>query len=116
MMTRSGALTALAAVTGVLAGIAAAAGLLVGGGQGRETVASVRGETVELFGEGLYRFDTLLGGSGYRGVDLAVLLVALPLLTGSLVLARRGSLRGRLLLAGTFAFFLYDYASLAFGA
>jgi hypothetical protein len=96
--------------------VAAGAGLLVGGGHGRATVTTVRGETVELFGEGLYRFDTLLGGSGYRGVDLAVLLVALPLLAGSLVLARRGSLRGRLLLVGTFAFFLYDYASLAFGA
>jgi hypothetical protein len=44
------------------------------------------------------------------------LIVGIPLLLISLRLYRQGRLRGQLLLAGTLAYFLYTYTSMAFGA
>jgi hypothetical protein len=48
-----------------------------------------------------------------RGWSLVTLAVALPLLAVSLVLARRGSLRGRLVWLGTLAYLIYTYLELA---
>src|SRR5688500_15318975 len=75
-----------------------------------------RGESVQLYGRGIYRYDSLLIGSGFRGADAATLAVAVPLLVVAIHLYRRGSLRGGLLLTGTLAYFLYNYASMAVGA
>jgi hypothetical protein len=47
--------------------------------------------------------------------DLVALLLGVPLLVISFWFARRGSLRGQLLLAGTLGFFLYTYMSMCFG-
>jgi hypothetical protein len=44
------------------------------------------------------------------------LVLGIPLLAVALVLYRRNSLRGRLLLAGTLAYFLYTYTSLSIGS
>jgi hypothetical protein len=48
--------------------------------------------------------------------DLVTLVLGLPLLAISFWLARRGSPRGRLLLAGTLGFVLYTYITMCFGA
>ncbi|KPV50240.1 hypothetical protein SE17_28125, partial [Kouleothrix aurantiaca] len=48
-----------------------------------------------------------------RANDLVTLAIGLPLLAMATWLALRGSLRGRLLLAGTLGFFLYTYLSMA---
>jgi hypothetical protein len=48
--------------------------------------------------------------------DLVMLVLGLPLLAVSFWLARRGSLRGRLLLTGTLGFILYTYITMCFGA
>ncbi len=109
-------LTSLAVLTAGLAAVAAVVGLLWDGGTAPTSVTSIRGEAVELLGHGLYRYDTLLAGAGFRGVDLVILVIGVPLLLLSTALYRRGSLRGHLLLAGMLAFFLYDYASMAVGA
>jgi hypothetical protein len=106
----------LVAAVAVPAFIAAAVGLLWQGDGASFTFTTLRGDSVQVYGEGLYRFDTVMGGSGYRGVDLATLLVGLPLLVGSTILWRWGSLRGTLLLIGALSYFLYNYASLALGA
>lgn len=99
----------------VLATVAALAGLLWEAGEGRTTATSVRGETVELYGEGLYRHDTVFRAAGNRGTDAVTLGLAVPLLLGAAWLARRGSARGRVLLLGALAWFSYVYASLALG-
>ena len=111
-------LLALCALIGLLAALAATTGLLWQGTDAGSalTVTSVRGQTVQLVGEGLYRYDSLLAGAGFRGVDVVVLVIGLPLLAVSAWLAGRESLRGRLLLVGTLGFFLYQYASMALGA
>jgi hypothetical protein len=115
-MTSNRVLTSLAVATAILAAIAAGVGLLWDGGTAPTSVTSIRGDTVQLFGHGLYRYDTLLVGAGFRGVDLVILVIGVPLLLAATVLHRRGSLRGHLLLTGALAFFLYDYASMAVGA
>ncbi|WP_247827909.1 hypothetical protein [Arthrobacter antioxidans] len=50
-----------------------------------------------------------------RGLDAVNLAVAVPALAGSLWLAGRGSLRGRVLWTGTLAYTLYTYALFVFG-
>ncbi len=58
----------------------------------------------------------MLTGAGFRGIDIVVLLAAVPLLAYAAVRYQRGSLRGAFLLLGMTGFFLYNYASMAFGA
>jgi hypothetical protein len=69
---------------------------------------------VTIQGHGLYRFDTVSSAAQEKGSDLVTLVVGLPLLAVSTWLARRRSLRGRLLQTGTLGFFLYTYMSMAF--
>ena len=72
-----------------------------------------RGEAVMINGQGLYYYDTISMAAQQQGNDLITLVVGLPLLMVSTWLAFRGSLRGRLLLAGTLGFFLYTYMSMS---
>jgi hypothetical protein len=76
-------------------------------------LTSFRGEQVTINGHGLYAYDTLSTAAQLQANDLITLLVGLPLLAISTWLAFRGSLRGKLLLAGTLGFFLYTYMSLS---
>lgn len=84
-------------------------------GEGRSTVTSVRGEEVELFGKGLYLYDTVFVAASSRGTDLVTLVLGVPLLLLALVLVRRGSMPGALVFAGVLGYFLYVYASRALG-
>ena len=111
----SNAVAWLSALILVLALVAAGAGLFWPGGEGPSSYTTVRGQTVELYGRGLYRYDTLFGGAGNRGTDAVVLTLGFPLLAVCTVLYRRGSLRGTLLLTGALTYFLYVYASAALG-
>ncbi|MFP4511373.1 MAG: hypothetical protein ACLFRV_00335 [Acidimicrobiales bacterium] len=79
------------------------------------TFTSVRGEPVELYGEGLYRYDTAFKGGANRGADLVTLAIAVPALAIALHRYRRGSLQALLVAAGVLTWFLYLYASLALG-
>ena len=56
----------------LLALVAAGAGLLTTGGR-PSSVTTVHGETVRLYGEGVYRHDSLIAGAGSRGVDAVTL-------------------------------------------
>jgi hypothetical protein len=77
---------------------------------------AVRGETVQIWGQGWYRYDTPIGAISFRAGDLITLFLAIPVLIVSFVLYRQGSLRGGLLLTGVLAYFLYTYISMGFGA
>ena len=110
------AVVRLATCIGVLAVAATAVGLLWSGGSSPESVLSVRGQRVELYGEGLYRYDSVFKAAGNRGTDLVTLVVAVPLLWWAVQRYRRGCVGGGLLLAGALTWFLYVYASLSLGA
>jgi hypothetical protein len=111
----SGAVIALSLVVAGLALVASGLALFWQDGPRPIPFRTVRGDTVQLYGHGLYQYDTLFFGAGNRGTDVVTLFVAVPLLLVCLVLYRRGSLRGRLLLIGILTYVLYVYASLAFG-
>jgi hypothetical protein len=100
----------------VLVVAAAGTGLVWSDGGASSTYVTPRGETVQLYGTGLYRYDSLLAGAGHRGVDAALLLLAVPLLVVAGAFHRRGSQRGTLVLTATLAAVLYVYVTLALGA
>ena len=112
----SRAIVWLSLAIGVLALACALAGLLWKGTGGPTSVTTLSGQSVELYGRGLYRNDTVLAAGNNRGSDLTMLVIGIPLLAMSVKLYSKGSLRGRLLLLGTVGFFLYVAASYALGA
>jgi hypothetical protein len=77
---------------------------------------TLQGSTVQIYGQGLYRYDTTLTAMGFKAGDAVTLILGIPILLLSLLLYRRGSFRGGLLLAGTLAYLLYYYGSMAIGA
>lgn len=105
-------------VTTLIAAAGAAAAAVIGVLNGPDQVSftTARGQTVDLFGAGIYRFDSLFSGAANRGTDVITLFLVLPVLLIALVGYRRGSLRAELLLTGTQAWLLYAYATLAVGA
>jgi hypothetical protein len=114
-MKRSDTVVWLSSLVAFLALIAAGAGLFWPEPGTPFTVTTVRGETAEIYGQGLYRYDTFFKAPILRGTDAVTLFVAVPLLIGAISRYRRGSLRGALLLTGLLAYFLYHAASLGLG-
>ncbi len=102
----------IAALALVVAGI----GLFYQDGGSTYSFTTLHGQSVQIYGQGLYKFDIPINAVGYRAADATTLILALPLLIISLVLYQRGQLRGGLLLTGVLAYFLYNYGSMAFGA
>ena len=99
----------------LLALIAALAGLWPGEGS-PYSLTNFRGEAVTINARGLYYWDTVSAAAQMQANDLVTLLLGVPLLLLALRLTGRGSLRGRLVLAGTLGFVLYTYITMCFGA
>jgi hypothetical protein len=99
----------------ILTLVAVVAGLWPGEGTSYP-LTNFRGEQVTINARGLYYWDTDSSVAQMQANDLVTLLLGLPLLAGSFWLARRGSLRGRIMLAGTLGFILYTYITMCFGA
>ncbi len=97
-----------------LALIAAAAGIFWQGTGEPYPFTTLRGETVMIRGHGLYRYDTISSSAQEVGQDIVTLIIGLPLLITGIVLSRKGSLRGRLLLTGGLGYFLYTYGAMSF--
>ncbi|MCC6614970.1 MAG: hypothetical protein IT320_15935 [Anaerolineae bacterium] len=81
-----------------------------------QTITTTRGQTAQLYGRGIYRYDTLLIGAGFKAQDAVTLFISVPLLLIAIILSTRGVFVGHLLLLGMLSFFLYAYASMALGA
>ncbi|MDA1478019.1 hypothetical protein [Bacillus changyiensis] len=102
-------LTVLILIIVVFAVFAATIGIFSEGGPGEFEMTSVRGETVLIYGKGIYKHmssEVAIQGIAQDGVTL---LVAVPLLLLSLFLSRRGSVKARLMLSGTLLYFLLTY-------
>jgi hypothetical protein len=115
-MKKRSVLNWLIPLIAVLALFAAGIGLFYPNTGSPFSFTTVRGETVQIWGQGWYNYDTPIGAVGFKAGDLITLFLALPLLIISFVFYRSGSLRGGLLLTGVLAYFLYNYVSLGFGA
>lgn len=105
----------LSLLISILALFATSFGIFTLDNGGTSSFTTIHGETIEIYGKGLYRNDSLLIGAGNRGVDVVTLALGIPLLLISIYLYIRKSLRGGILLLGVLAYFLYVYATLAFG-
>jgi hypothetical protein len=114
-MQRATILTRLTIAIAALALIAAGSGVFRQDAGQPFPFETLRGETVMIHGRGLYYYDTVANAAQGIAYDAVTLLVGVPLLVASLLLFRKGKLRGKLLLAGTLGYFLYTYASFAFG-
>ncbi|GAB4461758.1 MAG: hypothetical protein Kow0070_19850 [Anaerolineales bacterium] len=99
----------------ILAFFAALTGILPAEGT-PYPLTNFRGEQVTINARGLYYWDTVSSAAQMQANDLVTLVLGLPLLAVSFWLTLRGSLRGRLLLAGTLGFILYTYVTMCFGA
>jgi hypothetical protein len=98
----------------VLAMFAASLGLFYQNPGEPYAFTSVQNENVMINGSGLYYYDTVSSAAQMQANDLTTLVLGLPLLIISTILAFRGSMRGRLLMTGTLGFFLYTYMSMSF--
>jgi hypothetical protein len=94
----------LSSLVAVLALLSTIVGLFSQGGPGEFAFRTVRGETVQMYGHGIYRYDTLFQAAINRGTDAVTLVLGIPLLVVSVLLYRGGSLRGRLLLTSALHF------------
>jgi hypothetical protein len=115
-MRQQSALNWLVPFIVVLALFAAGIGLFSPHAGSPFSFTAVRGETVQIWGQGWYRYDTPIAALSFKAGDLVTLFLAVPALIVSFVRYHQGSLRGGLFLSGTLAYFLYTYISLGFGA
>jgi hypothetical protein len=103
------ALSNLVLIIAVLASVAASVGIFSNEGTGEYSYKSIRGETVQIYGKGIYQHmpaDVAIQGIAQ---DYITLFAAVPLLLIALYFARKGSLRGRFLMAGTSFYFWVTY-------
>lgn len=98
----------------VLAVISCLAGLFSNGGGGLHEFLSINGETVQLYGIGLYQNDSVSVASQGIASDFVTLILGIPVLFISLYFANKNSFRARILLTGILGYFLYTYMSYVF--
>ena len=117
-MKSPSSITLLSVVIALCGGIAAASGLFwPTGATLTEAFTSVRGEQVTLFGSGLYRFDALILGAGFRGQDVITLVFAAPALLVATSQSRtNGNIAWVVLRLVLVTYFAYAYGSLALSA
>ena len=73
-------ISGLASLVAVLAALAAGTGMVTGFGHAHRAFISLRGETVQVQGGGLYAHESVSMASQAIGQDLVTLLIAVPLL------------------------------------
>src|SRR6056297_3211057 len=108
-MKNQKSITILTTIIIFLSAFVAFTGILSSGGPGSFEYESIRGETVEIYGVGVYRHMSAEVASQGIAQDVVTLIIGLPLLLLSLFYTRKGSLRGRFILAGTLGYFLVTY-------
>ncbi|MCM0650172.1 hypothetical protein NBE98_17535 [Clostridium swellfunianum] len=98
----------------ILSVFASVVGIFSNAGSGVKEIESFRGETIKIYGKGLYRNDSVAVAAQGIAQDIVTVALGVPLLIASLYLAIKDSLKGRLLLTGTLGYFLYTYISYVF--
>jgi len=101
----------------IIVGLSLAAciiGLFSSGGKGAYEFKSINNEVVTIYGEGIYKNDSISTVAQGKASDFVTLTLGLPLLIGSLYFINKGSFKGKLMLTGTIGYFLYTYMSYTF--
>ncbi|MCX8074563.1 MAG: hypothetical protein N2749_03150 [Clostridia bacterium] len=98
----------------VFSAISCIVGLFSNDGAGPFEFKSINGETVQINGNGVYKYDSVSVVAQGRASDFVTIVFAIPLLVLSTILSYKGSFKSRLLLSGTLGYFLYTYMSYTF--
>jgi hypothetical protein len=99
----------LVILIGILSGVASSIGIFSDNIEGPREVISVHGRKVTLYGKGAYHHMSEQVAPQGIAQDVVTLFIAIPMLFISLGIYNRGSVRGKILLAGTLAYFLVTY-------
>lgn len=108
-MKHQRSVTNLSIVIILLSVLATSMGIFTDEGPGPSEVETVRSTTITIYGQGIYQHMSADVAPQGIAQDYVTLLVAVPLLIFSLFWARKGSLKGRYLLAGTLGYFMITY-------
>jgi hypothetical protein len=103
------AIIILTIIIAVFATAATIMGIFSSDGTGEYEYQSIRGNTVKIYGKGLYKHMSSEVAPQGIAHDYITLFIGIPLLIISLFIARKGSLKGKFLLAGTVGYFLVTY-------
>lgn len=109
MNQNSRTISILVIIIVVLSTFSSLCGILSEGGPGQYEYPSIRGETIIIYGKGIYQHmsaDVAIQGIAQ---DYVTLFIAVPLLLVALYYTQRDSLKWRFVLAGTIAYFLVTY-------
>ena len=79
-----------------------------------KTVISTFGETVTLYGKGLYARNSVSSAVQAIAQDMVTLILIVPGMIAALLMIRKESMIGKFLLTGLFGYMLYTYMSYAF--
>lgn len=104
----------LVVIIAILSLLSCTIGIFSNSGPGSYEIESFRGERITIHGKGLYKDDSVAVASQGIAQDVITLILGIPLLLISLFQSLKGSLKGKLLLAGTLGYFLYTYISYVF--
>lgn len=100
----------------VLGIITSAVGLLYTTGGKAFDFVNQYGDTVRMYGDGLYANDSYFRAPIFRGTDFTIICFAIPMLIIALILdVKRKKLKNRLFLMAVISVFTYYSASIAFG-
>ncbi len=97
----------------IVSSICAIVGIFSKSGEGRREFTTINNEIIEIYGNGVYRNNSVSVASQAIAQDIVTMLLGVPLLVVSLILSRK-TLRGLFLLTGTLGYFLYTYLSYVF--
>lgn len=97
----------------ILVLISGLVGLLYSTGGNRFTVENIYGESIELYGDGIYKYNSVLKAGGNKGTDLVMVVVALTF--AFFTFNRLKNATYRLLQAGLLIGLLYYSTNLVFG-
>ncbi|HEU0295281.1 MAG TPA: hypothetical protein VFR47_21250 [Anaerolineales bacterium] len=106
-MKQQPALNWLVPLIAILAIIISGVGLFSRSGYGPFPFTTVYGDTVEIYGQGIYSHDSSFVAALFRGTDAITLFVGIPLLLVSYLFYLRGSWRGSIFMIGMLLYFLY---------
>jgi len=107
-------LRVLVAIIIIFSAITSFTGIFSNKGNGQYTITSIHGEEVTLYGKGIYKNDSISLVAQGIAQDWIVVILGIPMLIMAMILLRKESLKGKLLLTGTLGYFLYTYISYTF--
>ena len=93
----------------VLASIAAATGIFSKEGPGPFEYKSIHGETVQIYGKGVYSYMSAELAPQGIAQDFVTLFLAVPVLIVSLAFSLKGSQRGRMVFTGVISYLFVTY-------